>query len=68
METTDDYIKITDEVEDKKALNELIVKLNTELLLIGMKRLKLLSYISISTSIAAILLLLFYTLKQNFYP
>jgi hypothetical protein len=58
METTDDYIKITDEVEDKKSLNELIVKLNTELLLIGMKRLKLLSYISISTSIVAILLLI----------
>ena len=58
METTDYYIKITDEVEDKKSLNELIVKLNTELLLIGMKRLKLLSYISISTSIVEILLLI----------
>lgn len=57
MNITDDIIEITDE-EDKKILNELIVKLNTELLLIEMKRLKLLSYISISISIVAVLLLI----------
>ena len=57
MNITDGIIEITDE-EDKKILNELIVKLNTELLLIEMKRLKLLSYISISISIVAVLLLI----------
>ena len=57
MNITDDIIEITDE-EDKKMLNELIVKFNTELLLIEMKRLKLLSYISISISIVAVLLLI----------
>ena len=57
MNITDDIIEITDE-EDKKILNDLIVKFNTELLLIEMKRLKLLSYISISISIVAVLLLI----------
>lgn len=57
MNITDDIIEITDE-EDKKMLNGLIVKFNTELLLIEMKRLKLLSYISISISIVAVLLLI----------